>query len=173
MTVIENYCIGNRAEILLLLEDKLNRLDGRYFLERLTDSNKSYRNFKMFNGELDEQKVIHKMFRFAPKTMDILLLIKELGLSAKFEPNKKPSYNKVFGKVHQLAMKAQDEYKRRINANGSVINLDIVKPIVRMSGIAPFAKPREIIHILVNDRIRRKIRNIRNIKKIKTLQMHL
>eukprot|EP00924_Labyrinthula_sp_SR-Ha-C_P008836 snap_masked-scaffold_2-processed-gene-4.11-mRNA-1 protein AED:1.00 eAED:1.00 QI:0/-1/0/0/-1/1/1/0/406 len=123
MTVIENYRIGNRAEILLLLEDKLNRLDGRYFLERLTDSNKSYRNFKMFNVELDEQKVIHKMFLFAPKTMDILLLIKELGLSAKFEPNKKPSYNKVFEKVHQLVVKAQKEYKRRINTNGRYLSI--------------------------------------------------
>eukprot|EP00924_Labyrinthula_sp_SR-Ha-C_P000148 snap_masked-scaffold_39-processed-gene-2.63-mRNA-1 protein AED:0.47 eAED:0.47 QI:0/-1/0/1/-1/1/1/0/1363 len=123
MKVIENYCIGNRAEMLLLLEDKLNKPDGRYFLEKLTDFNKSYRNFKMLNGELNEQKVIHKMFLFAPKTMDILLLKKELELSARFEPNKKPSYHEVFGKMHQLAMKAQDEYKRRINSNGRSLSI--------------------------------------------------
>eukprot|EP00924_Labyrinthula_sp_SR-Ha-C_P010281 snap_masked-scaffold_23-processed-gene-1.41-mRNA-1 protein AED:1.00 eAED:1.00 QI:0/-1/0/0/-1/1/1/0/59 len=56
MTLIENCCIGNRAEMLLLQEDKLNRSDDKYFLERLKDFNKSYRNFKMLNDELGRIK---------------------------------------------------------------------------------------------------------------------
>eukprot|EP00924_Labyrinthula_sp_SR-Ha-C_P001914 snap_masked-scaffold_30-processed-gene-2.39-mRNA-1 protein AED:1.00 eAED:1.00 QI:0/0/0/0/1/1/2/0/256 len=131
IAITENYRIRNRADILLLQEDNLNRPDGRYFLERLTSFNKSYRNIKMLNDQLDEQKVIHMLFLFSAKTMDILLLKKDVELSAKFEPNKKPSYNEVFGKLHQIAAKAQDEHKRRINTNGrylSIISFKCNKP---------------------------------------------
>eukprot|EP00924_Labyrinthula_sp_SR-Ha-C_P002007 snap_masked-scaffold_30-processed-gene-3.105-mRNA-1 protein AED:1.00 eAED:1.00 QI:0/-1/0/0/-1/1/1/0/178 len=73
--IIEQYCIGNKNEHLLLLEDQLNTPEGRYFLERLKNFNTSFKNFRMLGGQLDEQKVIHKLFLLSPPTMDVLLCI--------------------------------------------------------------------------------------------------
>eukprot|EP00924_Labyrinthula_sp_SR-Ha-C_P001401 snap_masked-scaffold_44-processed-gene-1.42-mRNA-1 protein AED:1.00 eAED:1.00 QI:0/-1/0/0/-1/1/1/0/134 len=40
LQIVEEYCIGNKDQYLLTLEDKLNNSSGRFFLEKLKSFNK-------------------------------------------------------------------------------------------------------------------------------------
>eukprot|EP00924_Labyrinthula_sp_SR-Ha-C_P000466 snap_masked-scaffold_103-processed-gene-0.23-mRNA-1 protein AED:1.00 eAED:1.00 QI:0/-1/0/0/-1/1/1/0/147 len=55
--------------------------------------------------------------------MDALLLKKELETTVRFQPHRKPKYNEVYGKLHLLAEKAQEDYVKKMNCSGKALSI--------------------------------------------------
>eukprot|EP00924_Labyrinthula_sp_SR-Ha-C_P012158 snap_masked-scaffold_26-processed-gene-4.134-mRNA-1 protein AED:1.00 eAED:1.00 QI:0/-1/0/0/-1/1/1/0/328 len=122
LKIIEEYCIGNKDQFLLNLEDQLNKPSGRFFLEKLKNFNKIYRDFIMLGGVNEEAKIIHKLFVLSPRSMAVSLLQQEILFNDRLNPNQKTKYNEIYGKLLIIAENQQDDYIRRSNAhNRSVL----------------------------------------------------
>eukprot|EP00924_Labyrinthula_sp_SR-Ha-C_P006147 maker-scaffold_54-snap-gene-1.24-mRNA-1 protein AED:0.37 eAED:0.41 QI:0/0/0/0.5/1/1/2/0/516 len=88
INIIEKYCIGNKTERILRLEDSLSNPEGRYFLEKIKSFNVSYRDMMMLGGTFSDEKAIHKLFSIAPNNLAVSLLQKEIQVYANVIPEK-------------------------------------------------------------------------------------
>eukprot|EP00924_Labyrinthula_sp_SR-Ha-C_P006389 snap_masked-scaffold_57-processed-gene-0.25-mRNA-1 protein AED:1.00 eAED:1.00 QI:0/0/0/0/1/1/2/0/362 len=70
----------------------------------------------MLGGVMQEAKIIHKLFLFAPTSMAVSLLQQEILFNDRLTPENKTGYKEIYGKLLVIAEKQQEDYVERSNA---------------------------------------------------------
>eukprot|EP00924_Labyrinthula_sp_SR-Ha-C_P008848 snap_masked-scaffold_2-processed-gene-4.22-mRNA-1 protein AED:1.00 eAED:1.00 QI:0/0/0/0/1/1/2/0/771 len=117
--LLEKYCIGNKEIKLMHLENELDNVKGRFFLEKINNFNVTYRNFVMLGGEMANNKVIYKLLNLAPATTSVELLKHDVEVSV--SGGRSMNYNEVFTKLQRIAEISQELYLKKMKSTSAFL----------------------------------------------------